>query len=49
MTIANKLLPEFDEEFGLARKFLSLVPDDKLAWKPHEKVDGTRPSRLAHR
>jgi hypothetical protein len=37
MTIANKLLPEFDEEFGLTRKFLSLVPDDKLAWKPHEK------------
>jgi uncharacterized damage-inducible protein DinB len=37
MTTAEKLLPEFDEEFGLTRKFLALVPDDKLTWKPHEK------------
>jgi uncharacterized damage-inducible protein DinB len=37
MTTAEKLLPEFDQEFGLTRKFLDLVPDDKLTWKPHEK------------
>ncbi|HEX3685103.1 MAG TPA: DinB family protein [Bryobacteraceae bacterium] len=37
MTIARKLLPEFDEEFATTRKFLALVPDDKLTWKPHEK------------
>lgn len=37
MATAEKLLPEFDEEFGLTRKFLSLVPDDKLTWKPHDK------------
>jgi hypothetical protein len=37
MTEAEKLLPEFDAEFALARKFLALVPDDKLTFKPHEK------------
>ena len=37
MTIAEKLLPEFDEEFATTRKFLALVPDYKLTWKPHEK------------
>lgn len=37
MAISEKLLPEFDEEFATTRKFLALVPDDKLAWKPHEK------------
>jgi uncharacterized damage-inducible protein DinB len=37
MSISDKLLSEFDEEFAGTRKFLALVPDDKLAWKPHEK------------
>jgi len=37
MTCAEKLLPEFDEEFATTRKFLSLVPDDRWTWKPHEK------------
>jgi uncharacterized damage-inducible protein DinB len=37
MSIAEKLLPEFDMEYGNTRKFLALVPDDKLTWKPHEK------------
>src|SRR5215469_5925351 len=36
-TIAEQLLPEFDAEYGLTRKFLALVPDDKTTWKPHEK------------
>lgn len=37
MSIAEKLLPEFDREYATTRKFLALVPDDKLAWKPHAK------------
>lgn len=37
MNITDKLLPEFDEEFALTRKFLDLVPDDKLSYKPHPK------------
>jgi uncharacterized damage-inducible protein DinB len=37
MSIADRLLSEFDEEFASTRKFLELVPDDKLAWKPNEK------------
>ena len=37
MTIAKKMLRDFDEEFALTRSFLNLVPDDKLTWKPHEK------------
>src|ERR1700756_4459748 len=36
-TIAEQLLPEFDMEFGNTRKFLALIPDDKLTWKPHTK------------
>jgi uncharacterized damage-inducible protein DinB len=36
-TIAETLLPEFDQEYSSTRKFLALVPDDKLTWKPHEK------------
>lgn len=37
MSIAEKLLPEFDREFATTRKFLALIPDDKLTWKPHAK------------
>jgi len=36
-TIAESLLSEFDAEYGSTRKFLALVPDDKVTWKPHEK------------
>jgi uncharacterized damage-inducible protein DinB len=37
MSIADRFLSEFDEEFANTRRFLDLVPDDKLTWKPHEK------------
>ena len=37
MSIAEGLIPEFDREFASTRKFLALVPDDKLGWKPHAK------------
>jgi len=37
MTIAELLLPEFDQEMASTRKVLERVPDDKFAWKPHEK------------
>jgi uncharacterized damage-inducible protein DinB len=37
MTIAGKFQNEFDEEFAATLKFLELVPDEKLGWKPHEK------------
>jgi uncharacterized damage-inducible protein DinB len=33
----QNLLREFDFEFPATRKFLALVPNDKLTWKPHEK------------
>ena len=36
MKIGETLLPEFDEEMASTRKFLELVPDEKLGWKPHE-------------
>jgi uncharacterized damage-inducible protein DinB len=42
MTIAEKLLPEFDDEFAMTRKMLALVPDEKLTWKPHEKSMNVR-------
>jgi uncharacterized damage-inducible protein DinB len=37
MTIAESLLPEFDHEMASTRKALERVPEDKLAWKPHER------------
>lgn len=37
MSISEKLLPEFDKEFTTTRKFLALIPDDKISWKPHTK------------
>ena len=37
MTIAESLLPEFDHEMAVTRKLLERVPEDKLAWKPHQK------------
>ena len=37
MTIAELLVPEFDQEMAATRKVLERVPDDKFAWKPHEK------------
>ncbi len=37
MTISETLLPEFDQEMAKTRKLLECVPDDKFAWKPHEK------------
>ena len=37
MSIAESLLPEYDQEMANTRKTLERVPDDKFAWKPHEK------------
>jgi uncharacterized damage-inducible protein DinB len=37
MTISEMLLPEFDQEMANTRKILDCVPEDKFAWKPHEK------------
>lgn len=37
MSISEKLLPEFDREFSTTHKFLALIPDDKISWKPHPK------------
>jgi len=37
MTIAQSLLPEFDQEMASTRKLLALVPDAKAGYKPHAK------------
>ena len=37
MSIVETLLPEFDHEMENTRKTLERVPEDKFAWKPHEK------------
>jgi uncharacterized damage-inducible protein DinB len=37
MTLAQSLLPEFDQEMANVRKTLERIPKDKLDWKPHEK------------
>src|SRR5437870_11461452 len=37
MTIAELLLPEFDQEMASTRRVLERVPEDRFAWKPHAK------------
>ena len=37
MGVSAELLPEFDLEMAAARRTLERIPEDKLAWKPHEK------------
>lgn len=37
MGLSERLLPEFDHEMENTRKTLERVPEDKFAWKPHEK------------
>lgn len=37
MTIAETLLPEFDQEMATTRKTLERVPTAKFSWKPHPK------------
>ncbi len=37
MSLAEVLLPEFDEEMASTRRLLSCVPEGKTTWQPHEK------------
>lgn len=37
MSIAETLLPEFDQEMATTRKLLARVPSEKGTWKPHPK------------
>ncbi len=37
MTIAEQFLGEFEAEAQTTRKFLQLLPENKLSWQPHEK------------
>ncbi|MGE3244050.1 MAG: DinB family protein [Pirellulales bacterium] len=35
--ISTAMLAEFEQELATTRRFLERVPEDKLAWRPHEK------------
>lgn len=37
MSIAETLLPEFDQEMATTRRLLERVPGDQGTWKPHAK------------
>lgn len=37
MTISQSMLPEFDHEMANTRKVLERVPEDRIAYSPHEK------------
>ncbi len=37
MPLNQMILPEFDHEMANTRRSLERVPEDKFAWKPHEK------------
>src|SRR5690349_581520 len=41
MPIKDALLAEFDHEIATTRKLLERIPEDNLAWKPHEKSRST--------
>jgi uncharacterized damage-inducible protein DinB len=47
MSIAQSLLPEFDQEMASTRKVLERIPSEKWNWKPHEK-SGTLGWLAAH-
>jgi uncharacterized damage-inducible protein DinB len=36
-SVALSMLAEFETQAPITRKFLERLPEDKLAWKPHEK------------
>ena len=38
MAIKDALLSAYDHEMATTRRLLARLPDDKLAWKPHEKA-----------
>src|SRR5919206_612428 len=37
MSIADTLLPEFDQEMATTRRVIERVPSEKGKWKPHDK------------
>jgi uncharacterized damage-inducible protein DinB len=37
MSIAQSLLPEFDQEMAITRRLLERVPSERGPWKPHAK------------
>ena len=37
MAITDALLPEFDHEMATTRRLLDRVPEERFAWKPHER------------
>jgi uncharacterized damage-inducible protein DinB len=37
MGMSADFIPEFDSEMAATRRTLERIPEDKLAWKPHEK------------
>ena len=37
MAIKDAFIPEFDHEMASTRRTLERVPEEKFAWKPHEK------------
>src|SRR5262245_23517242 len=37
MSIVKALLQELEQEAQITRRVLERVPEDRLAWKPHEK------------
>jgi len=37
MSVSETVLQEFDQEMAGVRRTLERIPEEKLAWKPHEK------------
>ena len=37
MSLAQSMFAEFEVQAPITRKFLERLPEDRLAWKPHEK------------
>lgn len=37
MSISQSLLPEFDQEMRVTRRYFERLPEDQFGWRPHEK------------
>jgi hypothetical protein len=37
MATREGLLAEFDHEMAATRRLLTLIPEDRLAWRPHDR------------
>ena len=38
MRLADSIVAEIDQEAGITKRLLDIIPEDKLSWRPHPKA-----------